>query len=137
MRDRWRPHHYRHCERSEAIQRAARADWIASSQVLLAMTAEAFLVGTARRCAFAHPTNSTHHFSASATLARPALAQTSSFSPPGAPETPTPPIGSLPARIGTPPPTPTTLGIWRMKALAGSSSSFMVCSEVWLRVRAV
>src|SRR4051812_38118085 len=77
------------------------------------------------------------HFNASATLAIPALAQASSFSPPGAPETPTPPIGSLPARIGTPPPTPTTLGIWRRKALAGSSISFMVCSEVWLRVRAV
>jgi hypothetical protein len=29
----------RHCERSEAIQSRARKDWIASSQELLAMTA--------------------------------------------------------------------------------------------------
>jgi hypothetical protein len=42
----------------------------------------------------------------------------------------------LPARIGTPPPTPTTPGICRRKDLAGSSSSFIACSEVWLRVRA-
>src|ERR1700748_2279753 len=41
-----------------------------------------------------------HYFSAASTLARPALAQTSSFSPPGAPETPTPPMVSLPALIG-------------------------------------
>jgi hypothetical protein len=30
----------RHCERSEAIHRAARAEWIASSLSLLAMTAK-------------------------------------------------------------------------------------------------
>ena len=40
--------------------------------------------------------------SAASTLAMPALAQASSFSPPGAPDTPTPPIVSLPALIGTP-----------------------------------
>src|SRR5579864_7119760 len=77
------------------------------------------------------------YFSASATLAMPALAQASSFSPPGAPDTPTAPITSVPARIGTPPPTPTRPGICLKGALAGSSSSFMVCSEVWLRMRAV
>src|SRR5215470_8724088 len=51
------------------------------------------------------------HFRLSETLAMPALAQASSFSPPGAPETPTPPITSLPDLIGTPPPTATTFGI--------------------------
>src|SRR5215468_2760643 len=51
------------------------------------------------------------HFRLSATLAMPALAHASSFSPPGAPETPTAPITSLPALIGTPPPTATTFGI--------------------------
>ena len=56
---------------------------------------------------------STSHCRLPATLAMPALAQTSSFSPPGAPETPTPPITSLPTLIGTPPPTATTLGICR------------------------
>jgi hypothetical protein len=30
----------RHCERSETIHRAARAEWIASSLTLLAMTAK-------------------------------------------------------------------------------------------------
>src|SRR5215470_189392 len=51
------------------------------------------------------------HFRLSATLAMPALAHASSFSPPGAPETPTAPITSLPALIGTPPPSATTFGI--------------------------
>lgn len=53
------------------------------------------------------------YFSCSATRAMPALAQTSSFSPPGAPETPTAPIVTLPILIGTPPPTATVPGIWR------------------------
>lgn len=43
------------------------------------------------------------YFSASATLAMPALTQASSLSPPGAPEAPAAPITSLPALIGTPP----------------------------------
>jgi hypothetical protein len=33
----------RHCERSEAIYRAARSEWIASSLSLLAMTAKAVI----------------------------------------------------------------------------------------------
>jgi hypothetical protein len=33
----------RHCERSEAIHRAARTEWIASSLSLLAMTAKSLI----------------------------------------------------------------------------------------------
>ena len=61
----------------------------------------------------------TTYLSTASILTSPALAQTASFSPPGAPETPTMPE------------------ICRMKAFAGSSNIFMVWSEVWLRVRAV
>jgi len=69
---------------------------------------------TARACArrrLGTQTGGRSHCKLPATLAMPALAQTSSFSPPGAPETPTAPITSLPTLIGTPPPTATTLGI--------------------------
>jgi hypothetical protein len=57
----------------------------------------------------------------SATLAMPALARTSSFWPPGAPETPTAPMISLPTLIGTPPPIATTPGIWRSSAPSGGA----------------
>src|SRR5207245_11645693 len=43
------------------------------------------------------------YFSWSATLSSPALTQASSFSPPGAPETPTAPITSSPILIGNAP----------------------------------
>src|SRR5262249_54531400 len=43
------------------------------------------------------------HFSWSATLSRPAFTQASSFSPPGAPETPAAPMTSSPAVIGSAP----------------------------------
>src|SRR5262249_41566443 len=76
-------------------------------------------------------------FRLAATLAMPALAQASSFSPPGAPETPTAPITSLPTLIGTPPPTATTFGICFRKAFSGLSVRFLNSSEVWPRVRAV
>ena len=49
------------------------------------------------------------YFNWSATLSMPALAQTSSFSPPGAPETPTAPITSSPTLIGRAPWAATTL----------------------------
>ena len=66
-----------------------------------------------KRRAAAHPRRlaCTSQFRLAATLAMPALAHASSFSPPGAPETPTAPITSLPTLIGTPPPTATTFGI--------------------------
>src|ERR671934_2520700 len=50
----------------------------------------------------------------------PALAQASSFSPPGAPETPTAPITSFPTLIGTPPPTATTA---RLEALLTANAA--------------
>jgi hypothetical protein len=59
------------------------------------------------------------------------------LSPPGAPDTPTPPMATLPTRMGTPPPMPTVSGIRRSGALAGFYNAFMKSSEVWLRVRAV
>src|ERR1700704_117031 len=43
------------------------------------------------------------YFRSAATLSMPAWAQTSSFSPPGAPEMPTAPITSSPALIGSAP----------------------------------
>src|ERR1700683_583692 len=43
------------------------------------------------------------HFSSAATLSMPALAQASSLSPPGAPETPTAPITSSPTLMGSAP----------------------------------
>src|SRR5215472_4128584 len=43
------------------------------------------------------------YFRSAATLSMPALAQASSFSPPGAPDTPTAPIVSLPILIGSAP----------------------------------
>src|SRR5215467_312818 len=43
------------------------------------------------------------HLRSAATLSMPALAQASSFSPPGAPDTPTAPIVSLPILIGSAP----------------------------------
>src|SRR5215471_6260646 len=43
------------------------------------------------------------HFRSAATLSMPALAQASSLSPPGAPDTPTAPIVSLPTLIGSAP----------------------------------
>src|SRR6478735_4244941 len=58
-------------------------------------------------CGFFRVKRTALYLSAASTLARPALAQASSFSPPGAPDTPMPPIVSLPALIGTPPPIPT------------------------------
>src|SRR5207247_9175525 len=49
------------------------------------------------------------YLSWSLTLSMPACAQTSSLSPPGAPETPTPPIVSSPIMIGSAPRAATTL----------------------------
>src|SRR4029077_11818421 len=43
------------------------------------------------------------HFSSAATFSMPALAPASYFSPPGAPDTPTAPIVSLPTLIGSAP----------------------------------
>src|SRR3982074_3814870 len=64
------------------------------------------------------------YFSVSAALSMPALAQTSSFSPPGAPETPTAPITSSPALIGSAPCAATTLVRW----ISGSSG--LSCSRL-------
>ena len=46
--------------------------------------------------------------------AMPALAQTSSASPPGAPDTPMAPTSEPADSIGQPPPMATTPGSWRM-----------------------
>ena len=80
---------------------------------------------------------SAFYFKLSATLAIPAFAQASSFSLPGAPETPTPPIVSVPAFIGTPPPTATTFGTCFNHAFSGFSIPFSTSSEGRPTVRAV
>src|SRR5580692_7391292 len=72
--------------------------------------------GSRRVCAIPRaPAGS--YFSASATLSMPALAQASSLSPPGAPETPTAPIVSLPTLIGSAPCAGTMLSRYRAPAV--------------------
>ena len=67
----------------------------------------------------------------------PAFAQVSSLSPPGDPETPTPPMTSFPALIGTPPPTATTPKICFRNAFSGLSVKVLNSEVLCPRVRAV
>src|ERR1700686_330742 len=78
------------------------------------------------------------YFNSEATLSMPALAQASSLSPPGAPETPTAPMVSLPTLIGSAPCAGTMLDRYRAPAVglflmvaANSPDGRLMVRAVW------
>ena len=75
-----------------------------------------------------------NYFRSAAIFAMPALAQASSLSPPGAPLTPTAPITTLPALIGTPPAVPVVPSMFGAGGF--SAQALPVSAVVLLKVSA-
>src|SRR3984893_364098 len=77
------------------------------------------------------------YFNSEAALSMPALAQASSLSPPGAPETPTAPMVSLPTLIGSAPCAGTMLFRYRAPAVGFFLTASANSPDGRLMVRAV